>query len=130
MGQAADGQQRDDGAVMRQAVEAARGHGGNPVHKLQADSELLRQVSVGLAQGLQGDAHAARGGAGDARQDVHGHRERDHRIAGGDIQDGFANHGERRQRGDRGAIADLGGGVEDRQERSHRAVVHRSPSDP
>jgi hypothetical protein len=124
MRQPANAQQRDHRAVMGQRIETTGRHHRHPVQQFRADAGGVGQFQIFRSQGAEGDAHAAGGGAGDAGQDVNRDRFRNQRI-GRDAQHRVFHHQERRQRGDDVAIADLGGGVEDRQQRTHGAGIER-----
>ena len=87
----------------------------------------LAHLQVGAAQRLQGNAHAARGRAGDAGEQIDGDRQRNERVARRDAQHGVANQREADQRRHHSTVADLGGSVEDGQ---HGGAGARSPDCP
>src|SRR5262249_30188075 len=58
VGEAGDSKQRDNGAVMRQRVHAAAGHGSDTVKDLERDVCCLGAGKKGVTHGGKGDAQA------------------------------------------------------------------------
>ena len=120
---AADGEQRHDRAVVRQAVERARADHRDAVHQRRIDAGLGREPHVGAAQRVERDRQAARGRAGQRGQHVGRDGQRDQRPAA-DRQHPVAHHGERRQRRDDGAEAHQARDADRRQHGGVGAGIH------
>lgn len=108
---------------MRQAVQAARGDGGDAVKELRVDPGSLGHLGVDPAEVLQGDRHTPGSRTGDPRQRADSDCQRDQRIVGTEADDAVADQRECWQRGDHSAATDEARGVEDWQDRGVRPVM-------
>lgn len=72
MGHAADGQKRDDRAVVGHAVETAGGHRRHPMEQFRRQARLVCPMKPLLGHNAQSDGHAPRGRTGDAGEDIDG----------------------------------------------------------
>ena len=121
---AADGQQGDDGAVVRQAVESARADHRDPVHQRGIETGFGGDLHERRAERVQRDGHPARRRPGQRRQQVGGQRQRDQRPAF-DPQHPVAHQIERRHRGHDGPESHQTGHAQHRQRRGVGSGVDR-----
>ena len=116
MREAGDCEQRDDGAVVRQRIHAAAGHGGDAMQDLERDFRRLGGGNEGVGHRSKGDAHAAGSRSGDAGQ--HGHADGfvDERI--GNCPERVGDQREAGQQRDHAAESVLRRGIHRRQQGS------------
>ena len=85
MRQAADGEQCDECARLRHGINALRGHADDAVQDICTHADLLRPGQPLLSEHAEGNRHAARGRARDARHDARRHDGR-HQRAVAEVQ--------------------------------------------
>ena len=123
MGRAADREQRDHGAVVRQAVECARADHGDAVHQPRVDALLGGKTHIGAAERVERNRQSARCRTGERGEHIGRHRQRNQRTAL-DRQHPVAHHREGGQRGDDRAETDKAGDAQHRQGGRIGAGVH------
>lgn len=80
VGQSTDGQQGDDGPVVRQCITSPRCHGSDPMKNFRRHADRICPGRPIPGHQDQDDGHAARGRTCDARRRRHGHGLRNERI--------------------------------------------------
>ena len=126
MGQAADRQQGDDCAVMRQRVQTAGSQRSNPVQHLGIQADLVGPGQPVFGHGGKCDRHTAGSRTGDTGQHVDCDSFREQwRSTEFQAEQEIRHLFETGQSGDDVAVTDLGCGVHDREQRADRTGVDR-----
>lgn len=109
MGEAGDGEEGDDGTIVREGVHAAAGHGCDAVENFHGDAGRVRGGDKMVGHTGERDAQTAGGRTRNAGEGGDGEGFVKERI--GDGGEGFAHDEEAGQAGDDGAEAVLGSGI-------------------